>query len=156
MAKRQRIDSASEQMKVAAATFRKIEPPSHIQLTDEQLVFFSDILDEFSKEEWTAHSLSVAAFLARDLEHLNKAQLTLEREGETVVTPKGGVTVNPLRTVVQTLSGSILNKRKALALDARSRKDPRDTAARRSKAKAIEDSVAAAADDDEDLIARPH
>lgn len=134
---------------------RPIEPPSNVPLEPEDMPFFVSVVDEFARSEWTAHQLELAAMLARDMADCERAQRQLRETGELVTTPKGHVTLNPLRTVVQTLSGTILAKRRSLSLHARAQGgETREVGKRRSIAKGVEADNPMAGDAG-DLIARP-
>lgn len=153
MAKRTRIDSATAAVEVAMAAQQQISPPSNVPLTDADLPFFASVIDEFARSEWTAHQLELAAMLARDMCDREAAQRRLRSEGEVIVSEKGHRSVNPLRTTVQALAGSIYAGRRSLQLHARARAgEARDAGGRRSAAKAIEADAGAG----DDLIARPN
>jgi len=153
MTRKLRIDSTAEAVRVAQAAARPIEPPSNVPLDAGDLPFFASVLAEFARSEWTAHQLELAAMLAWDMADREKAQRMLRLESEVVTTPKGHLAVNPLRTVVQTLAGSINAGRRSLSLHARAQEgEARDVAKRRGGAKGIEADVDGAGDD---LLARP-
>ena len=151
--KKARIDSTSEQVRVMAAAAKKIDPPSNVPLTDEDMPFFVNVIDEFARAEWTAHQLELAAMLARTMSDLNKEQQMLRQEGYISVRQNGTTVENPRLRVQKSLSGDVLAMRRSLSLHARAKGgDARDIASRRAAAKDIE------ADNplDSDLIARPN
>ena len=152
MTRRQRVDSTEAAVEIARAAGQQIAPPSNVPLTDEDLPFFASVIDEFARSEWTAHQLELAAMLARDMCDRAAAQRKLRAEGEVVISEKGHRSVNPLRTTVQALAGSIYAGRRSLQLHARARAgEARDTGARRAQAKEIEGGIS-----DDDLLARPN
>jgi len=151
-ARKSRSDTVGEALTIAQSADKAIHPPAHVPLDETDVAFFASVVGEFARAEWTAHALEIAAMLARDMADMNAAQIALREQGEVVDTPKGGRAVNPLRTVVQTLSGSILSKRRSLQLNARAREgEARDAGKRKAAHKRIEDEASS----EDDLIARP-
>ena len=151
--RKQRIDSASEAVRVMASAAQEITPPSNVPLDSSDLPFFASVLAEFARSEWTAHQLEIAAMLARTMADLEREQRMLRDEGSVMQTDRGTPVVNPRKAVVQMHAGSILSFRRSLALHARAQGgDARDIGKRRAGAKAIE------ADNplDDDLLARPN
>ncbi|MTH96653.1 terminase small subunit [Roseibium sp. RKSG952] len=153
MAKRQRIDSATEAVRVMQQATQEIVPPSNVPLEDEDLPFFASVIAEFARSEWTAHQLELAALMARTMADLEREQRCLRDEGSVVLTEKGTPVVNPRKAVVQMHASTILSMRKSLSLHARAKEgEARDAAKRRKQAKAIEDNNPL----DDDLLARPN
>lgn len=153
MARKARIDSASEAVRIMGKAASAIVPPSNVPLHQVDLPFFANVIAEFARSEWTAHQLEIAAMLARTMADLNREQLALRREGAVMKTDRGSPVVNPRKAVVQMHASSILSFRRSLSLHARAQtRDAADIAKRRGAAKAIE------ADNplDDELIARPN
>lgn len=153
MAKRkQRIDSATAAVKVMQGAAREIAPPAHVRMGDEDWPFWHSVIAEFARSEWTNHQLELAAMLARAMADLEREQFELRREGSVMASDRGTPVVNPRKTVVQMLAGTILSMRRSLALHARAQGgEARDVGKRRSAAKGIEANNPL----DDDLIARP-
>ena len=152
-AKRDRIDSTSEQVKVMAASAKSIGPPSNVPLSKKDMPFFVNVLDQFARSDWTAHDLEVAAMLARSMCDLNEEQQMLRTEGYITARQNGTTVENPRLRVVKSLSGDLLSFRRSLSLHARAREgDARDVAKRRSMSKDIESKNPL----DDDLLARPN
>jgi hypothetical protein len=153
MARKSRIDSSSEAVRVMASAAKQIEAPSNVPLDKGDLPFFASVLAEFARSEWTAHQLELAAMLARTMADLEREQMALRIEGSVLLTEKGTPVVNPRKTVVQMHAGSILSFRRSLSLHARAQGgEARDVAKRRDGARAIE----AENPLDDDLLARPN
>ena len=151
-AKKQRIDSASEQVRVMSKATKQIHPPSTVPLDDSDMPFFANVLEEFARSEWTSHQLELAAMLARTMSDLNREQLALREEGTIMHTDKGTPVVNPRKTVIQMHASTILSYRRSLGLHARAQGgEARDIAKRRTMAKDIE----AENPLDDELLARP-
>jgi hypothetical protein len=152
MTKRQRIDSATAAVQVMAAATRAILPPAHVKLDEQDLPFWSSVIAEFARSEWTAHQLELAAMLARTMADLDREQRDLRTEGSVSMSERGTPVVNPRKAVVQMHAGTILALRRSLSLHARAQKgEGRDVAKRRSAAKEIEGESPLG----DDLIARP-
>lgn len=113
--------------------------------------FFVNVLAEFSRSEWTAHQLELAAMLARTMADLESDQRMMRREGSIVVTEKGTPVVNPRKAVIQMSAGMILSFRRSLSLHARAQRgEARDVAKRSAVSREIEANIML----DDDLIAR--
>ena len=153
MARKQRIDSVTEQVQVMVKAAQPIHPPSNVPLTDDDLPFFANVIDEFARSEWTQHQLELAASLARMLCDLNREQQTLRAEGFIAVRENGTTVENPRARVVKSITGDILSMRRSLALHARARSggDNRNAAGRNAAAKGIEGDSPMG----DDLLARP-
>lgn len=150
--RRQRIDSPSAAVEVMMAAGKPVAPPSNVSLDPVDLPFFASVIAEFARSEWTAHQLEMAAMLARSMADLEREQRMLRAEGTVAKTDRGTPVVNPRKTVVQMLAGTILSMRRSLALHARAQGgEARDIGKRRSLAKDIE----GASPLDDDLLARP-
>lgn len=105
--------------------------------------FFVNVVDEFARSEWTAHSLELAAMLARDLWMVQREQLELAREGTVVETAKGHLMPNPRASILAQLKNGILAQRRSLSLHARARNgEARDLGRRKAAGKAVESQVA--------------
>jgi len=153
MAKKPRIDSAAEQVKVMSAATRNIVAPPSVPLEEKDMVFFQNVIDEFSRSEWTAHQLELAAMLARTMADLVDEQIAFRTEGSICFTDKGTPVINPRKTAIQMHASTIMSMRRSLSLHARAQGgDQRDIAKRRSMAKQIEGDNPL----DDDLLARPH
>jgi phage terminase small subunit len=150
MTRKKRADSTDEQVRAMQAG--QIHPPSHVPLTDADMPFFANVIDEFARSEWTAHQLELAAMLSRIMCDLNEAQQALRDQGPTAKSDRGTPVVNPLVSIVKGYTGDILSMRRSLALHARARNggDNRNTATRNSKLKGSQDAAG------DDLLARPN
>ena len=59
----------------------KIQPPVNVTLTETGMPFFDDVIEEFTRSDWTAHQLEIAAMLARTINVINREQQELRIEG---------------------------------------------------------------------------
>lgn len=146
-----RVDSAEEQVRIAAAARQPIVPPSNVPLDARDKPFFVNIIAEFARSEWTAHQLELVAMLARTMADLEDEQREFRREGSVVQCVRGPVT-NPRFGVIQGHVNLIISLRRSLALNGRVKNgEPLHAAKRRVQIMEIERDNAA----DDDLIASP-
>lgn len=151
MARRKRIDSVDAAVEVAQRSQQQINPPSNVPLGKEDLPFFSSVIDEFARSEWSPHQLELAALLAKKMRLLRDELATLEEEGFSLMTEKGSPCQNPRLGGVRMLDTSIMATRRTLQLHARAKGgETRDVAKRRGVAKEYENGPA------DDLLARPN
>lgn len=149
--KRKRVDSVEAAVEIARAAGKQISPPSNVPLSGEDLPFFSSVIDEFARTEWTAHQLELAALLARKMRMLRDEMDALDREGFTAITASGNPCQNPRLGGVRMLDTSIMATRRSLQLHARAQGgEARDAGKRREIAKGYE------ADFGDELLARPN
>lgn len=150
MARKARIDSAAEAVRIMQGAGREIAPPSHVPMEDMDWPFWHNVVAEFARAEWSEHQLELAAMLARTMANLEAEQRALRVEGFISVRENGTTVENPRARAVKSLTGDILSLRRSLALHARARSgDNRDAAKQRDMAKSME------ADDCEGLFATP-
>lgn len=139
MARKARIDSASEAVRIMQSAGRELSPPSHVPLDDMDWPYWHSVVAEFARAEWTEHQLELAAMLARTMANLEQEQRTLRAEGYVAVSLKGTPVVNPRSLAVKGMTGDILSLRRSLALHARARTgDNRHAAKQRDQGKDIE------------------
>lgn len=150
MAKRKRIDSASEAVRIMQGATREMQPPSHVKLSDKDWPFWESVIAEFARAEWTEHQLELAAMLARNMADYEEQQRLLRGEGFTSESQRGTPVANPRVAVAKGLMGDITSMRRSLALHARAQSgDSRSDGKRKEMAKALENNVA------DDLLATP-
>lgn len=148
MARKPRIDSASEATRIAAKAGQPLHPPPTIPLKPDELLFFANVVDEFGRSEWTTHSLEIAALLARTMCMLEIETRMLRDEGSVAKSDRGTPVQNPRVSVTKGLAGDLLSYRRSLQLHSRAQNgDGRDTAKRRNGVKAVENSVKDGGDD---------
>lgn len=151
MARKARIDSASEAVRIMQGAAREITPPSHVPLDEMDWPYWHSVVAEFARAEWTEHQLELAAMLARTMANLEQEQRTLRAEGFVSMRENGTTVDNPRARVVQNLTGQILSLRRSLALHARAKgsSDLQKNAERRAAGKALEQQL------DDELLASP-
>lgn len=139
MARKARIDSAAEAVRIMQGTAREVIPPSHVPLDEMDWPYWHNVVGEFARAEWTEHQLELAAMLARTMANLEQEQRTLRAEGFISVRENGTTVENPRARAVKSLTGDILSLRRSLALHARARAgDNRDAAKRREMGRELE------------------
>ena len=154
MSRKTRTDSASERSRIVQAAYRDIKAPDHVPLDAKDIPFFNSVIAEFAKSEWSDHQLEMAAMLARMMADMEFEQKILREEGSIAYSEKGTPVVNPRKTVVQMLAGSILSMRRSLALHARAQGSS-DIAKQAAQKKVAKDMEAGVLSFDDDLISRP-
>lgn len=80
MARKPRIDSTAEIVRIMNAAAKEIVPPASVPLTPEEMGFFDNIVAEFARSELTAHKLEVVAILARTMADLVREQRALQTD----------------------------------------------------------------------------
>lgn len=152
-----RIDSAAGVAAAIVAGGRKILVPSGVTFTPKQRLIFTELCDEFSKSELTAHKIRLVAALAKEMASLEEQQDFLRAEGSVFTNSHGNLTANPRLKAVSGLTGSVLALRRSLGVHARELAggDNRRTGIRRAHDKANE-VILDEMDPDGDLIARPN
>jgi phage terminase small subunit len=139
MARKARIDGASEAVRIMQGVTRELQPPSHIPLDAMDWPYWHSVVAEFARAEWSEHQLELAAMLARTMANIEQEQRTLRAEGFVSVRENGTTVYNPRSSVVQTLTGQVLSLRRSLALHARARSgDTRADAVRKVAGKNAE------------------
>lgn len=126
-----KTDAVSEHSRIVAGSARVILPPKHIRMSDEDIPFFENVINEFARSEWTDHDLELAALLARTLCDMEREQYQLRLEGSITNTERGTPVPNPRKTIVQMHAGTVLSLRKSLGMDARARANPQDIAGKK-------------------------
>ena len=155
--KRTPVTSTSEQVRIMAAAGKEILPPAHVPLQKCDMPFFDSVIAEYAKADWSDHQLEMAAMMARMMSDMESEQRALREEGAIVKTDKGTPVVNPRKTVVQMLAGSIFAMRRSLALHARAASPTtpnKDLAKTKALSKMIEQNSMMETEG-EDLLARP-
>jgi hypothetical protein len=138
-ARKARIDSPAEAVRVMKTAVLPIVPPAHVHLEDIDQPFWRSVIGEFARAEWTDHQLELAAMLARSMADLEREQRDLRTEGSISFTEKGTPVANPRKAVVQMLAGTILSMRRSLSLHARAQAgEARDVGTRRKATQEIE------------------
>ncbi len=150
MARKARIDSAGEAVRIMQGVTRELQPPSHVPLDDMDWPYWHSVVAEFARAEWTEHQLELAAMLARTMANLESEQRSLRGEGFVAVRENGTTVENPRSRAVKSLTGDILSLRRSLALHARARSgDSRADAVRKTAGKDTEAAL------DDELLAKP-
>lgn len=152
MAKRQRIDTTTGAVTVMQRAVREIEPPAHVPLMPEDLPFWSSILAEKARSEWTAHDLEIAALLARATRRLEAEDALLAVEGSVLISERGAPCQNPRSRAVADMHARVMSYRMTLGIHSRGKNgEARDVNKRREIAKGIERDNPLT----DDLLARP-
>lgn len=112
--RKERIDGKAAAVKVMAAAANDIHPPSIVPLTETDMPFFANVIEEFARSDWTAHQLEIAAMIARTMNDINREQQELRIEGYITIRQNGTTVENPRQCVVKSLTGDLLSPRRSL------------------------------------------
>lgn len=153
-ARRQRVDSPAGVAAAIISGGKKIAMPSGITFDADERRVFTELADEFSKSELTAHKIRLLALLARQMVMLSREQALLLGEGFSLINSHGNAFPNPRAAACSQLNSSILAMRRSLGIHTRAQAggDNREAAKRRSINKANE---AERDNYDDNLIAFP-
>ncbi|MXP48433.1 hypothetical protein GRI43_13650 [Altererythrobacter luteolus] len=149
-----RVDSKEGVAAAIVAGGKKITVPADMTLTAYERKVFTELTEEFSKSELTAHKIRLLVTLAKQIVMLEREQVTLASEGFSLTNSHGNAVPNPRARACPTWSTSILAMRRSLGIHTRAQAggDNREAAKRRAINKGNEGARAAY---DDNLIAFP-
>jgi len=151
--KRKPVTGSTTQSQIMAAAKKDIQPPDHMPLTEDEMLFFKNIINEIAKAFWTPHQIELASALARTMHMLNLNQQQMRIEGSIIKNAKGNPVISPREKLINDCYDRIIAMRRSLSIHARAQGvNKEDMARRNDKAKEIEEMAQHA---DDDLIARP-
>jgi hypothetical protein len=107
MSNTRRIKSDSPEAIIGAmvnAALPDLQPPAHIQLSEQALLFWPDIVRARARDEWDGVDLVVAAQLANCQALIERESKVLDEEGMITSNDRGTKVENPRNRVVQTLA----------------------------------------------------
>lgn len=138
--RRRRVDS---QQGVAAAMLaggKKIAIPDDAPLSGYEREIFSELANEFSRSELTAHKVRLLTILAKQVVLLEQEQVLLAQEGFSLLNANGNTIPNPRARACSSMSATILAMRRSLGIHTRAQAggDNREAAKRRAINKASE------------------
>jgi len=111
-------DSKASALEVMASATEVIGVPTHMELSEEAVIYFDDIISERANADWSNHDVAMAAKLARMMSREDELDALLDSEGPTVMGAQGGVMKNPTATVLQQTQSAIATFRRQLCLHA--------------------------------------
>lgn len=152
--RRKRADSKEMAVRDMMAANRVIVPPADFKLSPSEAKIFGELIDELPRGEWTAHTIRIAAGLARDIHDRDEEKLAVRREGTIVTAGNGTPLRNPRCVQIAALTQNIMATRRSLAVHARAKAGMDNQALARRREIQRENEANAPCDDD-DLIARP-
>ncbi|MDG2405864.1 MAG: hypothetical protein P8M25_13205 [Paracoccaceae bacterium] len=150
MARKSAVTSNSSAVEILRASLKQIQPPANCPLDACDIRFFNNVIEEFSRSEWTEHQLEIAAMMARCMNDLNREQQELRHEGFIAARANGTKVENPRQRIVKALTSDLLSLRRSLSLHARARGEARDISKRTKIAQATERNNPV-----DDLLAKP-
>ena len=153
MAKRNRSDSAAEQVRHLSAPDVKLPP--HVYLREQDWPFWKSIIEARAADSWNAVDLENAANLARCKSDIDRLQKEIDREGDTITNQRGTEVVNPKHALLETLSRRAVALSRMLHVHAEATQGRARDTGQRTKAERETKDKAKAAKDDDGLIAPP-
>ena len=153
--RRRRVDSPEGVAAAILSGGKKIKLPAGTHFNAAERKLFTELCDEFSKTELTAHKIRLLVFLARQMAMLEQEQALLMQEGFSLTNSHGNAVANPRAAACATVSNAILAMRRSLGIHTRAQAggDNREAAKRRSINR--ENEARREIYDDENLIAFP-
>lgn len=138
--RRQRVDSQARVAAAMVAGGKKIIIPADANFTAYERKVFTELAEEFSKSELTAHKVRLLALLAKQMVLLENEQAVLMREGFSITNANGNTIPNPRARACASVNASILAMRRSLGIHTRAQAggDNREAAKRRAHNKANE------------------
>ena len=150
MAKRNRSDSVSS--KVQQFSSLDASPPEHVHLRDGDLPFWRSIVRARAADSWNDADLEQAANLARCKADIERLQVEIDAEGDTVVNARGTPVMNPKHSLLETLSRRAVALSRMLHVHAEATQGRACQTGERTKA---QNKARAKIKDGDDLIAPP-
>ena len=132
--RKKRVDSREGVAEAIVAGGKKITVTADMKLTTYERKVFTELTEEFSKTELTAHKIRLLVTMAKQIVLLEREQITLMEEGFTLTNSHGNAVPNPRARACATVSASILAMRRSLGIHTRAQAggDNREAAKRRS------------------------
>ena len=117
--RRARVDSAAAVAAAIISGGKKITVPSNVTLDAKERLMFTELCDEFSKTELSAHKIRLVAMLAKEVAALDREQDQLRSEGSVLINSHGNAFPNPRVKVCSGLNNAILAMRRSLGIHTR-------------------------------------
>lgn len=154
MPRRKRSDSVESQ--VNAATTPLPDPPESVEMQDDALAVFYDIVRARDVTAWTQVDLHHAANLAICLADIESERRVLRHEGNVIMNARGTPVQNPRHQVIETLSRrSVALSRMLHVHPEATQGESRHQKAKNSQGRKTREGVDKHTDDDDGLIAPP-
>ena len=118
---RKRTDSKENAAQIIAKSAVPITVPSNVPLSETDIPFYHNVIDEFARSHWTENALEIAAMMARTMHDLDAEQQALREEGYIAVRENGTTVENPRTCTVKNLTVDLLFLRRSLGVNARAR-----------------------------------
>lgn len=138
--RRARVDSTAGVAAAIVAGGKTITLPTDTRLSPSERLVFTELADEFSKSELTAHKVRLLVSMAQQMAMLQREQAALIGEGVVLVNSHGNAYPNPRVKVTSGLTSAILAMRRSLGIHTRALAggDNREAAKRRAHNRANE------------------
>lgn len=117
--RRSRVDSQAAVAAAIVSGGRNIALPAGTVFDAAERKVFTELCDEFSKTELSAHKIRLLVILARQIVMFIREQDNLMREGFSLINSHGNAFPNPRAAACSTLNSSILAMRRSLGIHTR-------------------------------------
>lgn len=117
--RRPRVDSTTGIAAAIVAGGKKITLPAGTKFDAIERKVFTELCEEFSKSELTAHKVRLLVALARQIAMLGREQEAVTREGLVLTNSHGNAVTNPRVKHCSGLTASILAMRRSLGIHTR-------------------------------------
>ena len=150
--KKQRTDSAAGALATMAGALGEIEPPEHVNVPEGARPFWKSITSARAADRWNDADLESAGELARTKWNIERLNIEIAKEGDTILNQKGTMIVNPKHNLLETLTRRMVALSRMLQVHAEATQGKSGKQVKANKAQA---DARGLMDDTDDLISRP-
>ena len=155
MDRENRSDSALSAVTTLQNAAKEILVPDYINLRDGDLPFWRSVVR--ARASWNENDLAQAANLARCLADIERIQMEIDKEGDTLKNDRGTVVLNPKHSLLETLSRRSVALSRIIQVHAQATQGDSIHQKKKNGAKSAALSVVdnTIEEDEDDLLARP-
>ena len=150
--KKQRRDTAAGALATMAGALGVIEPPEHVNVPEGARPFWKSITSARAADRWNDADLESAGELARTKYNIERLNLEIDGEGDTILNQKGTMIVNPKHNLLETLTRRMVALSRMLQVHAEA---TQGKSGKQVKANQAQSDAAKQIDGFDDLISRP-
>lgn len=152
MTKKQRVDTLKGAQTTMEGVLNGIGIPDWVRVPEDAKPFWKSITSARAADRWNDTDLEAAAELARTKANIERLNIEVEQEGDTIINAKGTPIVNPKHSLLETLTRRMVALSRMLQVHAeatqgKSREQVKANKAQQGARQAVHDS--------DDLIAKP-
>ncbi len=151
--RRARTDSVDMQVRAMQAADEKIDPPEHLELPEEAVPFWHDIVATRAIDSWTPNDLINAATLARVYMDIQRYSRLVDKSSRMTKNEAGAIRVNAAHRVLVDLVAQAQSLSRSIQVHARATQGESRDQVKRNKL--YQDARRTAGGSMDDLIKRP-